>query len=263
MTWEEMIADLPQECSLGVKTSSQGHQQYWRGFKLHWDVADADGGRIPLSCLLTGASVHDSQVAIPLRQMSAARVQWKCDLMDSAYDAKAIREQAQKLAQEAIIKPVQRKHKSPDAPDKLTERTEAALPKTHHRRATERALEGRVWWPSHLLPRGQQNHGSSAVRGGRTHRRSVAPSRHLARAALSLLLSHRTAHSGREECARPLPRPHPSRSLLASLAVSSRSGRPHRREMCLLSRHRESVTIVGSISWTHDANALLETQAEK
>lgn len=121
MTLEEMIADLPQECSLGVKTSSKGHQQYWRGFKLHWDVADADGGRIPISCLLTGASVHDSQVAIPLMQMSAARVQWKCDLMDSAYDAKAIREQAQKLAHEAIIKPVQRKHKSPDAPDKLTE----------------------------------------------------------------------------------------------------------------------------------------------
>ena len=82
MTLPEMIADLPQECSLGVKTSSKGHQQYWRGFKLHWDVAD--GGRIPISCLLTGANVHDSQVAIPLMQMSASRVRWCCDVMDSA-----------------------------------------------------------------------------------------------------------------------------------------------------------------------------------
>jgi hypothetical protein len=119
MTLEEMIADLPQECSLGVKTSSKGHQQYWRGFKLHWDVAD--GGRIPISCILTGASVHDSQVAIPLMQMSADRVHWQCDLMDSAYDAKAIRDQVQKLGHEALIKPVQRKHKSLDTPDKLTE----------------------------------------------------------------------------------------------------------------------------------------------
>jgi hypothetical protein len=103
MTLSEMIAELPQECSLGVKTSSQGHQQYWRGFKLHWDVAD--GGRIPISCLLTGASVHDSQVAIPLMQMSADRVRWKCDLMDSAYDAKLIRSQSQKLGHEALIKP--------------------------------------------------------------------------------------------------------------------------------------------------------------
>jgi hypothetical protein len=36
--------------------------------------------------------VHDSQVAIPLMQMSADRVQWKCDLIDSAYDAKVIRD---------------------------------------------------------------------------------------------------------------------------------------------------------------------------
>jgi hypothetical protein len=103
MTLKEMLADLPQECSLGVKTSSQGHQQYWRGFKLHWDVAD--GGRIPISCILTGASVHDSQVAIPLMQMSAERVRWQWELMDSAYDAQLIREHSQKLGHQALIKP--------------------------------------------------------------------------------------------------------------------------------------------------------------
>jgi hypothetical protein len=118
MTLAEMIADLPRECSLGVKTSSKGHQHYWRGFKLHWDVAD--GGRIPISCLLTGASVHDSQVAIPLMQMSAGRVRWCCDVMDSAYDAKAIRRQSQKLGHEALVKPVKRNRRSSTTADTLT-----------------------------------------------------------------------------------------------------------------------------------------------
>jgi Transposase DDE domain/Transposase domain (DUF772) len=103
MTLPEMLADLPQQCSLGVKTSSQGHRQYWRGFKLHWDVAD--GGRIPISCILTSASVHDSQVAIPLMQMSAERVRWQCELMDSAYDAKLIRTHSKKLRHQALIQP--------------------------------------------------------------------------------------------------------------------------------------------------------------
>jgi len=49
---------------------------------LHWDVAD--GGRIPISCLLTGANVHDSQVAIPLMRLSAERVSWQCEVMDRA-----------------------------------------------------------------------------------------------------------------------------------------------------------------------------------
>ncbi|MBV9267896.1 MAG: transposase [Acidobacteriaceae bacterium] len=36
----EQLATLPQECSIGTKKSSKGHQQYWRGYKLHLDVAD-------------------------------------------------------------------------------------------------------------------------------------------------------------------------------------------------------------------------------
>jgi len=35
------------------------------------DVAD---GQIPISCLLTSASLHDSQVAIPLATLTATRV---------------------------------------------------------------------------------------------------------------------------------------------------------------------------------------------
>jgi len=39
----------------------------WRGYKLHLDCVDGD---IPVSAIVTSASVHDSQVAIPLSQMS-------------------------------------------------------------------------------------------------------------------------------------------------------------------------------------------------
>jgi hypothetical protein len=103
MTLQQMLADLPRQCSIGAKKNSQGHPQYWRGFKLHWDVAD--GGRIPISCILTSASVHDSQVAIPLMQMTAERVRWQCDLMDSAYDAQLIRAHCKKLGHQALIPP--------------------------------------------------------------------------------------------------------------------------------------------------------------
>jgi hypothetical protein len=87
---------------VGAKKNSQRHPPYWRGFKWHWDVAD---DRIPISCILTGAAVHDSQVAIPLMQMSAERVRWKCGTMDSAYDAQLIRAHSQKLGHEALIQP--------------------------------------------------------------------------------------------------------------------------------------------------------------
>ncbi len=112
MKLSEMLADLPQECSLGAKKNSQGHPQYWRGFKLHGDVAD---GRIPISCILTGAAVHDSQVAIPLMQMSAERVRWRCETTDSAYDAKLIRTHSQKLGHEALIKPNKSHYKTTDS----------------------------------------------------------------------------------------------------------------------------------------------------
>ena len=74
-----MLKELPRNCSIGVKTNSKGHQYYWRGYKLHLDVAD---GQIPISAVLTGASVHDSQVAIPLATMSSSRVQYCYELMD-------------------------------------------------------------------------------------------------------------------------------------------------------------------------------------
>ncbi|HWH70678.1 MAG TPA: transposase, partial [Candidatus Sulfotelmatobacter sp.] len=56
----------------------------------------------------TSASVHDSQVAIPLMQMSSQRVQALYELMDSAYAAAAIAEQVRAQGHVPIIEPVQR-----------------------------------------------------------------------------------------------------------------------------------------------------------
>jgi hypothetical protein len=100
MSLAEMINDLPQLCDHGSKLNSRGYRQHWVGYKLHLDVAD---GQIPISCLLTSASLHDSQVALPLATMTAQRVTNLYDLMDAAYDAEIIREHSRCLGHEPII----------------------------------------------------------------------------------------------------------------------------------------------------------------
>lgn len=100
MSLQEMLNDLPQHCDHGCKRDSRGYLQHWVGYKLHLDVAD---GQIPISCLLTSASLHDSQVALPLATMTAERVTSCYDLMDAAYDAEIIRAHSRSLGHEPII----------------------------------------------------------------------------------------------------------------------------------------------------------------
>jgi hypothetical protein len=100
MTIKEMLGDLPKGCDVGTKRNSQGHQESWIGYKLHIDTADGD---IPISCILSSASMHDSQAAIPLATLSDQRVTSLYDLMDSAYDAPAIREHSRSLGHVPII----------------------------------------------------------------------------------------------------------------------------------------------------------------
>jgi hypothetical protein len=100
MTLSQMLADLPRPCDVGGKRNAKGHQETWIGYKLHVDTADGD---IPVSCVLTSASVHDSQVAIPLATMTAGRVVNLYDLMDSAYDATEIKAHSRKLGHVPII----------------------------------------------------------------------------------------------------------------------------------------------------------------
>jgi transposase len=105
MSTAAILAELPRDCSLGVKKSSKGHLSYWRGYKLHLDVADGD---IPVTALLTGANLHDSQTAVPLMNLTSQRVTYLYDLMDAAYDAHAIHEHSLALGHKPIIDPAQR-----------------------------------------------------------------------------------------------------------------------------------------------------------
>jgi len=99
---EENLKDLPCHCSIGTKKDSKGYKMTWRGYKLHIDCIDGD---IPVSALLTSASLHDSQAAIPLMQMTSERVVCLYDLMDSAYDAPQIKAFSEKLFHVPIIDP--------------------------------------------------------------------------------------------------------------------------------------------------------------
>ena len=94
------LTDLPTRCDVGCKRNSKGHQESWIGYKLHLDTMDGD---IPVSALLTSASLHDSQAAIPLAQITAMRVTSLYDLMDSAYDAHEIRAVSLRLGHVPII----------------------------------------------------------------------------------------------------------------------------------------------------------------
>jgi hypothetical protein len=100
MTLAAMLADLPRACDVGAKRNAKGFSETWIGYKLHIDTAD---GEIPISCVLTAASVHDSQVAIPLATITAGRVTNLYDLMDSAYDVAAIKQHSRDLNHVPII----------------------------------------------------------------------------------------------------------------------------------------------------------------
>ena len=100
MSLEKMLKDLPQTCDIGAKKNSKGHAEYWIGYKLHLDSAD---GCIPISAILTSASVHDSQVAIPLATITAQRVINLYDLMDAAYDVSGILDHSRSLGHVPIV----------------------------------------------------------------------------------------------------------------------------------------------------------------
>jgi Transposase domain (DUF772)/Transposase DDE domain len=96
------LIDMPEvRCNHGCKKNSQGHTDYWRGYKLHLATGDGD---IPLSAYLSSASLHDSQAAIILEQSVAQRTGAVFyQLKDSAYDAEAIRCHSEKIGSVPIV----------------------------------------------------------------------------------------------------------------------------------------------------------------
>ncbi|MCB5271914.1 MAG: transposase [Candidatus Cloacimonetes bacterium] len=97
---KDAISLLPTVCDRGVKKNAKGYTETWNGFKLHIDVNDCG---LPLSAVLTSASVHDSQVAIPLMKLTSGKVTYCYDLMDAAYDAAQIWDESKELDHVPII----------------------------------------------------------------------------------------------------------------------------------------------------------------
>lgn len=108
MTLEEMLKDLPTACDKGAKKDSKGNIMYWTGYKLHLDTID---GGIPVSALVTSASLNDSQAAIPLATITGGRITNCYDLMDAAYDVPTIIEHSQSLGHVPLIDKNPRRNK--------------------------------------------------------------------------------------------------------------------------------------------------------
>jgi len=100
MSTAEMVGELPKACDVGTKRNAKGDKESWRGYKLHIDAADGD---VPVSCILTSASLHDSQAAIPLARMTGERLDHCYELMDAACDSREIGAHARMAGRVAVI----------------------------------------------------------------------------------------------------------------------------------------------------------------
>jgi hypothetical protein len=99
-TLAQMLEDIPTTCDRGTKCNAQGYKVSWNGYKLHLDTADCG---VPISALLSSASMHDSRAAIPLSLISAARVTSLYDVMDAAYCSQALHEHCRSLGHVPLI----------------------------------------------------------------------------------------------------------------------------------------------------------------
>lgn len=106
------LSELDKACSWGCKVNSQGNTQFWKGYKIHLDVTDLG---IPVSAWVTGANVHDSQVALPLEKMTERRLVHLYSMADAAYDAPEIRRYIELRGRKPVIDFNKRRKK--DAPE--------------------------------------------------------------------------------------------------------------------------------------------------
>lgn len=123
-----LLGELPTTCDRGTKLDAKGNKLSWQGYKFHVDVGDTG---LPLLALTTSASLHDSQVAIPMARLTAQRVTAFYELMDAAYDAQPIRNACHDLQHVPIIEENPRRGpKRPLEPDRAR--------RYHQRTASER-----------------------------------------------------------------------------------------------------------------------------
>jgi transposase len=100
------LSKLPKSCAWGCKKNSQGNVSTWKGYKLHLDVSDIG---FPITAIVTGANVHDSQAAIPMEKLTGRKVQHLYSLMDAAYDADAISTYISQQGRVPLIDPNKRR----------------------------------------------------------------------------------------------------------------------------------------------------------
>jgi transposase len=68
---EISLEGIDRECAWGCKKNSEGNVSFWKGYKLHLDVSDTG---FPLTAVVTGANVHDSQLIIPMEQLTEIKL---------------------------------------------------------------------------------------------------------------------------------------------------------------------------------------------
>ncbi|MDA3799693.1 MAG: transposase, partial [Kiritimatiellae bacterium] len=114
---EDGLALVNSNAAWGGKRNSAGKYSYWKGYKLHRVVTDYG---LPVTALVSGANVHDSQLAIPMEQISSSRINYCYSLMDSAYNSPIIENVCESLGHVAIIDPkkLKNKEKTPLEPAK-------------------------------------------------------------------------------------------------------------------------------------------------
>ena len=96
----QMLAEIPTRCDHGTKCNAQGYKMGWNGCKLHIDTADCG---VPISALLSSASMHDSRAAIPLSLISQTRVTHLYDVMDAAYCSLELHDYCRRLNHVPLI----------------------------------------------------------------------------------------------------------------------------------------------------------------
>lgn len=140
------LSKLEKDCAWGCKKNSQGKVSYWKGYKLHLDVTDIG---LPITAIVTGANVHDSQAAIPMEKLTEKKVQHLYSLMDSAYDAKPILDYIRGKERVPLVDPNKR-----NGPDRSFDPAEKSRYKI--RTTVERANAHLKDWliPSQIFVRG-------------------------------------------------------------------------------------------------------------
>lgn len=122
----QLLKEFPRECDRGSKCNAQGYKNSWNGYKLHLDTTDCG---VPVSALLSSASMHDSLAAMPLALMTAERVTNCYDLMDAAYCSNVLREHSRSLGHVPLIDHNPRKGEkvefTPSEAERYKERSQA------------------------------------------------------------------------------------------------------------------------------------------